>query len=52
MIVKLWTEKKRRSKRVERDEREGNKIRGNVEAKRHFGIKIDLVWYIAQYYEQ
>ena len=36
----------------ERDEREGNKIIGNVEAKRHFGIKIDLVWYIAQYYEQ
>ena len=45
-------ESRERERERERDERDGNKTRGNVETRRYFGIKIDLVWYIAQYYVQ
>ena len=43
-------EKIKESRERERDE--STKTRGKVEEKRYIGIKIDLVWYIAQYYVQ
>ena len=52
MDIKEEKIKESRERERERDERDGNKTRGNVETRRYFGIKIDLVWYIAQYYIQ
>ena len=52
MDIKEEKIKESREREREREDDESTKTRGKVKEKRYFGIKIDLVWYIAQYYVQ